>query len=690
MNYTVTATDIAAGRDHVIFRYSNEGNSWNQTNEVNFSVDPKPSGWDWTNPGGGSWATAGNWTPAGPANGADQAGLFTGLDITGEVTVSLDGNYTIGKLFFADVGGTDGSWNLEPGTGGTLTLSAPIGGEPGISVTTPFATVSAILAGTEGLIKTGNGTLVLGGANTYSGDTVIKGGPLRVDIPAAIPSGAGKGNVTVSSSLDLSGHSVTLNGLNGSGTVTTSGIGSPVLTLGAGDASGSFSGVINNGSGTINLVKTGTGTQTLTANNTFSGGITVDGGSLVARGQLRNIAGLIVNDGATIEIGTTNMFVGGHGIAMNDARVLIADGGTILMNANMDSRIGNVTLLNGATWTINRPLTAWDVLLADTTAGPATVTVANTGGNTESVTIDGSGGLHLGGVQNFRVDDVTGNADEDLTIALPLAGPGNFGGAAGGIQKLGSGTLLLNGGNTYGGDTIVSEGSLVLGFQGMLNFVIGANGVNNKVTGPGTAEFQGIFTINLSGAEATNGNQWTLVNVATASYDDQDFYIRDFTSDGTGVHTLIQGVNTWTFNEATGILKVTSAVGNDYDTWATANSYWSMGAPNTAPAEDFDGDGLTNQQEYAFGLNPTSGRSANPITAPLNKATGTFSHTRRNPALTGLSYVYQYSANLAGWTAFTPAALTSDNGSPVEIVTATVPAAIRDTNPKLFVRVVAE
>jgi hypothetical protein len=64
-------------------------------------------------------------------------------------------------------------------------------------------------------------------------------------------------------------------------------------------------------------------------------------------------------------------------------------------------------------------------------------------------------------------------------------------------------------------------------------------------------------------------------------------------------------------------------------------------------AADTDGDGLTNQQEYAFGLNPTLGSSVNPITVPLDKTTGTFTYTRRaTPAASGLTYTVFTSSDL--------------------------------------------
>ncbi|NBS03596.1 MAG: hypothetical protein EBS72_16065, partial [Rhizobiales bacterium] len=190
-------------------------------------------------------------------------------------------------------------------------------------------------AGALALTKVGSGTQILSGTNTYSGLTTISAGTLQMGADNVLPSGAGKlavtiignnkGSIAVASTsngsdrlfapgtLDLGGFNLTINGLNsttggfvtsnptlaynGSAWAVAAGRQSAKnLTLGAGDASASFNGVIRDGYtvapgvtstayvGVINLIKLGGGTQTLSGANTFSGSTSVQAGILALAG----------------------------------------------------------------------------------------------------------------------------------------------------------------------------------------------------------------------------------------------------------------------------------------------------------------------------------------------------------------------------------------------------------------------
>ncbi len=122
---------------------------------------------------------------------------------------------------------------------------------------------------------------------------------------------------------------------------------------------------------------------------------------------------------------------------------------------------------------------------------------------------------------------------------------------------------------------------------------------------------------------------------------------------------------------------------DDYILWAAGYPDADLSDPNA----DFDGDGLTNNEERIWGLDPTSGASVTPITSLLDPATGLFTYTRRLQSLTGIHYTYQWSDDLADWTDFTPASKSASGENPVESVTVEVPADI--LGPRFFVRVVA-
>ena len=87
------------------------------------------------------------------------------------------------------------------------------------------------------------------------------------------------------------------------------------------------------------------------------------------------------------------------------------------------------------------------------------------------------------------------------------------------------------------------------------------------------------------------------------------------------------------------------------------------------PADDNDNDGLSNQQEFAFGLSPISGSSVNPILVQLDKGAGTFTYQRR--AGTGLTYKILTSTTLQAGS-WTEDAAASSSASPQLQVAAAV------------------
>ena len=126
--------------------------------------------------------------------------------------------------------------------------------------------------------------------------------------------------------------------------------------------------------------------------------------------------------------------------------------------------------------------------------------------------------------------------------------------------------------------------------------------------------------------------------------------------------------------------------GTDYHSWVPSD----FGAPFTDPdpTHDPDRDGLTNFQEYAFGLNPTTGSSVNPYHTIKELKAGAFSYTRRFNS--GLTYRVVYSSNLLLWTE-DALALQTPVGvlDGIETVAVTLSAGI-PLGGKLFIRMQAQ
>ncbi|MGN6553313.1 MAG: autotransporter-associated beta strand repeat-containing protein [Verrucomicrobiota bacterium] len=185
------------------------------------------------------------------------------------------------------------------------------------------------ISGEFGLIKAGTNTVLLSGENSYSGDTTVSAGTLRLGSTNCVPGSVDleldeppvSGNFLVNGTLDLNAFSVNLNGLSGVGTVDTLAGGTPMLTVGKSDQAGTLSGVIKNSAGSIALTKIGTNTLTLSGANTYSGGTLVSTGTLL----VNNTTGSGTGTGEVAVSGDATL--GGNGIIGGAATVQF--GGTL-------------------------------------------------------------------------------------------------------------------------------------------------------------------------------------------------------------------------------------------------------------------------------------------------------------------------------------------------------------------------
>jgi fibronectin-binding autotransporter adhesin len=197
------------------------------------------------------------------------------------------------------------------------------------------------------------------------------------------------------------------------------------------------SGVIG---GTGAVVKDNTGTLTLSAANTYSGGTTVDGSTLKLTGSGRiGNGGLTVNNGGTFSIANDDYNSLGGAITVNEGGTLSTDS-----TGNNAHNIGAITL-NGGTLTSSGNTFSqgnW-IFNGDVTVG---------GSALSTISGLGVGSQNAGGT--FNVGDSVAGAGTDLLVSAEIK--------LGSLTKTGTGTMELTGTGSYTGDTTVSEGTLSL------------------------------------------------------------------------------------------------------------------------------------------------------------------------------------------------------------------------------------
>lgn len=385
-----------------------------------------------------------------------------------------------------------------------------------------------------------------------------------------------------------------------------------------------------------------------------SGG-TISGNGYMAIGRTGAGVGVFNLSGGTFTQANTARFihVGEDGIGTLN----ISGTGAFVANSTTGVLLGNSATSSGTVNLNGGSLTATAVL--DNASG---TTAFNFNGGLLKAGA-GANATFMNGIDAVTVKAggaVIDSNGSNITINTPLLD----GGTGGGLTKQGTGTLTLAGVNTYSGGTSVNNGTLTLADNAQLRFVIGANGVNNSIGGSGALQLDGDFNIDISGANTTSGNSWTLVNVGTLTETyGATFSVVGFTNNA-GVWTMTSGANQWTFTQATGVLTVQAAA-SGYASWAATNA-----GGQTADL-DYDNDGVANGVEFFMGATGSSFTSNPPVVGNVvtwPKAAG-FSGT----------YRVETSADLVNWTNVTGSAV--DNGTSVSY---TLPTG----NPKLFAHLV--
>jgi autotransporter-associated beta strand protein len=318
------------------------------------------------------------------------------------------------------------------------------------------------------------------GAFTFSGNSVTINGVSGVGITNLSNSGQ-----TFQNTITL-GNAQSWGAIGAGGlTFGNIGLGAHTLTLGGDSAGGiSIGGIISGGGG---LVKSGAHTLTLGGNNTFTGGLTIQGGivQLNHTGALNSTTPNAVSmSGGTLRLNgnsvTISSLSGTGGTVQNNA----AGSATLTVNQATGPETFSGQMQNGDTGSLGFTKTGGGTLILNNThsyTGPTTISggvVQLAGGNDRlptgtALTVNNPGSLDLNN-QNQQVASLAGSGNIGLgTGKLTVSGSDNttFSGAISGsgqFEKSGPGTLTLSGNNTYTGGTTLSGGTLTLGANNAL------------------------------------------------------------------------------------------------------------------------------------------------------------------------------------------------------------------------------
>jgi autotransporter-associated beta strand protein len=303
---------------------------------------------------------------------------------TSGVALNVNGKTdTIGSL---SGGGATGG-NITLGTGGALTVNQ-----------FTFGDFAGVISGDGSFTKSSYGVLKLSSANTYTGATAVTGGDLIIMINGGIPNTAL--SLTGSSRLLLlkDGLSLNVGTLSGDAGALAWLYPNSVLTVNQ-TSDATFAGTItDNTFGSV--VKTGTGTLTLSGSNTYQGATTVNAGALSLAANnaiassvsvtLANTANVALNiNGTTQTIGTLigggatggNVNLGSGGGALTVSQKTFSDytgaiGGT---GSFTKSGVGVLRLNGASNYTGNTILAEGEIIIGASSALPTSSALSFTG-----------------------------------------------------------------------------------------------------------------------------------------------------------------------------------------------------------------------------------------------------------------------------------------------------------------------
>ena len=505
-------------------------------------------GQTWNGAPGGNWGTASNWTPATIPNSSSATATFDAVNNVASAVFLTGGPFTVGTLNLNN--DVSGGFFIEDGTlqlAGQATINVQshnplvdllgtINIQSNATLNTVFADSTLTIAGTINNIgfsftKIGPGTLILTGASTSAGDTIVNGGTLVIQNGSKVASngfleiGLGNGSIGAAT-LTGAGSSFTTDltvfvGDAGNGTLTiqngaavSDGVGDIAVSPGtSGTATVTGPGSTWTNSGDLEVGLGGTGTLTIQNGGSVSG----VGGDI---GGENGSSGTVTATGVGSTWTNSGVFEVGYG---GTGKLTIQNGAAALTSTleigALTGSSGTVTVSGaGSTWT--NSAAAFVGGGPDGPGGAGLLQITNGGTvNAAATTIWNTGTLAIGGtftlnspltidggtVRTLSSTNFTNNATLGVGGATFDSNgfDSTFSGAftgSGGIDKINAGTLTLTGSNTYTGGTIISLGVLQIGNGGTTGSIVG------DVTDNGALVFSRADTVTFAGTISGTGS----------------------------------------------------------------------------------------------------------------------------------------------------------------------------------------
>jgi fibronectin-binding autotransporter adhesin len=476
-----------------------------------------------------------------------EAVAIAAADATGSQTIVFDSSLASTALTINSVSLNESlTFDMDAASGmsltsGTITLGAATT-QTFTNGTGDTATLSGIIAGSGAFTKTGSGALSLSATNTYSGATTVSAGTLTVSGGDAISTNSSVA-VAGGATFALSSNE-TIGNLSGAGAIT---LGSNTLTTRL-TADTTFSGGIS-GTGGLNVLQTGAATfaLTLTGTNTYTGASTLQNfGWLKLDGDASysNSSELRVNGNSRLTL-LSDQTVGSISSSASTASLdlgsfTLSAGGVNTSTTVSGAVSGTGNLVKQGSGTLT--LAGTNTYSGTTTVSAGTLSVAsdsNLGGNT--VTLAAGSTLEITGATNIDnaialSGDATVSNSADATLSGVISGANT-------LTKAGASALTLSGTNTYAGTTasagtlsVASDASLGSGAvnlaTGSTLAITGATNIDNGIVLNGNATVSNSANATLSGV-ISGANTLTKAGASTLTLSGTNTYAGTSVSAGT-------------------------------------------------------------------------------------------------------------------------------------------------------------